>query len=60
MTELDWKKYARYLPPSGKATCPICNKEIREGQDGVTYSKTRKGTHLFIHLGCSYKGSKKK
>jgi hypothetical protein len=56
MTELEWEKYKRFFPER-MASCPICNEEITESErKDLTYSKTRGGTHLFIHEKCLRKG----
>lgn len=41
--------------PSLTITCPVCNKEILEGEDGVIYSKTRLKSDIFIHKECMNK-----
>lgn len=54
MRKDEWDKLKRYLAPGGRSACPICNQSITEGceGEGVTYSKTKTGTHLFIHEKC--------
>lgn len=32
--------------------CPVCGKEIRREDDDIEYSKTRRGSHIFIHTEC--------
>lgn len=50
--------YGRYSAELGRYTresaCPICGEKITEDCDGegVTYSKTKAGGHLFIHEKC--------
>ena len=48
----DWNKYGKYLAPAGRSLCPICNESIRQGESGITYSRTRGNTHLFLHIKC--------
>ena len=50
----EWNKLKRFLPPSGVTQCPICQKAIDEcaRAEDITYSKTKTGTHLFIHEKC--------
>lgn len=50
--EVDWGKFARFLPPSGETPCNICGKPIVEDDEGITYSKARSGSHLFMHIKC--------
>ena len=50
--EVDWKTYARYLTESGATTCAICGKTIVKDDEGITYSKARSGSHLFMHIKC--------
>jgi len=42
------KKDKPYL----EITCPVCNKEIKEGDNEIEYSKSRSGSEIFIHLDC--------
>lgn len=64
MTKEEWKKLKKHLgfgpydQQLGRrvrqSACPICTQVITEDSDGagVTYSKTKAGTHLFIHEKC--------
>lgn len=37
---------------SNKICCPVCNQEIKDGDEGVEYSKTKSGSEIFIHTEC--------
>jgi hypothetical protein len=61
MRQDQWDKLKRLLAPSGRETCPCCQKEItvHTPAEEITYAKTRNGTHLFIHEKClSARGGK--
>lgn len=50
--EVDWGKFARFLPSSGETACNICGKTIVKDDEGITYSKARSGSRLFMHIKC--------
>jgi len=37
--------------------CPICRKSLSSNDQNIEYTKTRRGSHLFIHTECM-KGGK--
>lgn len=49
-----WNRFRKMKKdnPSLEISCPVCNKEIYEGDDGIEYSKTKSGTDIFIHADC--------
>lgn len=32
--------------------CPVCGKEIHREDDDIEYSRTKRGSHIFIHTEC--------
>jgi hypothetical protein len=65
MTPKEWEKLKKHMPVGRdkirRTTCPICGGEITEDDsgEGLTYSKTGKGSHVFIHESCLFpKGGK--
>lgn len=41
----------RYL--DGNNICPLCNKVISQSDNGIEYSRTIRGTHMFFHGKCA-------
>lgn len=50
MTREDWRKYGKYHDDTTR--CPYCGKLITKNEEGVTYAKNRRGTHVFAHDKC--------
>lgn len=50
-----WARY-RYIKKrefsSFKISCPVCGKEIREKEEGIEYTKTKRGSDVFVHKAC--------
>lgn len=51
MTREDWKKYGRYH--NAATRCPVCGQPIVKNDEGVTYVKTQRKTHIFVHEKCA-------
>lgn len=59
----EWKKLKKIIQgyPGRVTNCPICGGEITEDDkcEDLTYSRTREGSHIFLHKLCvSPKGGK--
>ena len=56
MTQTEWEKLKKIIQgyPGRITNCPICGGEITEDDkcEGLTYSRTKGGTHVFIHELC--------
>lgn len=58
MTPEEWKRLKKHMPAGRdkirRTTCTVCGEEITEDDsgEGITYSKTSRGTHCFIHESC--------
>lgn len=50
LAALEWK----YLD-DGNRKCPGCGETVYAGERGVEYCKTKRGTHVFWHTGCTGK-----
>lgn len=46
----EWK----HLP--GGYKCQVCKNSIKSYDKDIEYVKTKRGTHIFIHTNCAYKG----
>lgn len=40
------------VKPHLEITCPVCGKEIKEGDNEIEYSKSRSESEIFIHASC--------
>lgn len=49
-----WTRFRKIkkLKPHLEITCPVCGKEINEGDNEIEYSKSGSGREIFIHASC--------
>ena len=50
-----WRRYRNIMkkaPSDYVITCPVCNEKISDGDAGVEYVKTKRGSEIFIHNTC--------